>query len=117
MADSNRTPAESAAKAARGEQPAKGQQGVYGSGGSYGVGGGFEEGESRNNTPAPRESAPDGLDMQGERARGEAQQEGAQKLGFQREVDPDAAPPDVPDQPRTQREQELAERNRRGSRT
>lgn len=121
MADSNPKVVESkgprarAGQDTRGEQPGKSEQGVYGSGGSYGVGGGFDEGQA-NNTPSGDEGAPDGLEMQRERALSEAQQEGEQRMGFQREVDPDATPPAVPDQPRSAREQELADKNRRGSR-
>lgn len=123
MSDNNRKPEESRATGARGgqgaraEPSAKREQGVYGSGGSYGVGGGFDDDQGRNNTSPNGESAPDGLEMQRERAHSDAQQEDTQRMGFRREVDPDATPLDVPDQPRSAREQELADKNRRGSRT
>lgn len=90
---------------------AKQAQGHYGSGGSYGVGGGFEDDEQRD-------SAPDSAagDPEDRAARVAAQQDDSQMSGFEREVDPDAAPPRAPREARTRDEQALAEKNQRGSR-
>lgn len=91
--------------------PAAAEQGRYGSGGSYGVGGGFDDADGRDSAPG----RPDGRADRA--ARSLAQQDGEQAGGFEREVDPEAAPPSVKrDNPRTKEQQQLAEKNRRGSR-
>jgi len=85
-------------------------QGRYGSGGSYGVGGGFDDDEGRESVPdKPDEPA-------GRTARSEAQQDGEQIMGFEREVDLDAPPRALEDTTRTAEEDQLAAKNRRGSR-
>ena len=92
-------------------RPAEDLRGTYGSGGSYGVGGGFDDDQEG------RDSVPDDPDGRPARtARSEAQQEGQQIAGFEREVDPDAAPPKFHDEARTPEEEQLAAKNRRGSR-
>jgi hypothetical protein len=94
----------------RAQQPPDALQGWYGSGGSYGVGGGFDDKDGHD-------SAPEEPDGRAERtARSEAQQDGDQSAGFERETDPDAAPPKVPDAARTPDEEQLAAKKRRGSR-
>jgi len=85
------------------------EQGVYGSGGSYGVGGGFDDDESRDTVP----EAPD--QRAARAARSEAQQEGEQIAGFEREVDPNAPRPPFSDA-RTPAEEALAAKKQRGSR-
>jgi hypothetical protein len=85
-------------------------QGVYGSGGSYGVGGGFEDDEGRDTLPEDEDQ------RAARAARSEAQQEGEQSKGFERDVEPDAAPPVFPEAARTGEEEELAAKKRRGSR-
>jgi hypothetical protein len=97
--------------AVRAEQTAA-LQGKYGSGGSYGVGGGFDDNDSQDSTPQD----PDGRAARA--ARSEAQQDDKHNGGFEREVDPDAAPPLFGrDAPRTPEEEQLAAKKRRGSRT
>lgn len=104
-------PTETTEPRERGGQPPAALQGRYGSGGSYGVGGGFDDKDGHD-------SAPDDPDGRAERAaRSEAQQDGQQMAGFEREVDPDAAPPKAHEAPRTREEEQLAARKRRGSRT
>lgn len=103
-------PSQTTEPTARGGQPPAALQGRYGSGGSYGVGGGFDDKDGHD-------SAPDDSDGRAARAaRSEAQQDGQQTAGFEREVDPDAAPPKVYEAPRTQEEEQLAAKKRRGSR-
>lgn len=104
------TPAGTSASAERQAALAE-EQGRYGSGGSYGVGGGFDDDEGRD-------SAPDERDGRAARAaRSGAQQDGEQSQGFEREVDPDAAPREPHrDAARSPDEAQLAAKNRRGSR-
>jgi hypothetical protein len=89
---------------------AQDQQGRYGSGGSYGVGGGFDDAEHRDSAP----EEPD--DRVARAARSEAQQDRQQVAGFEREVDPDAAPHKPLEGPHDAAQRELAAKNRRGSR-
>lgn len=93
------------------KRPAEEEQGKYGSGGSYGVGGGFDD-------EGGRDSTPEAADERAARAaRSEAQQDGQQAEGFEREVDLDAAPR-APrhEAARSPEQEQLAAKNRRGSR-
>lgn len=93
----------------------KPEQGAYGSGGSYGVGGGFDDDEGRHSAPeGPDDDSSDGREARA--ARTNAQQDGEQHAGFEREVDPDAAPPRFRDSAHSPDEAALAAKKRRGSR-
>jgi hypothetical protein len=92
-------------------QAAEPKQGTYGSGGSYGVGGGFDDDDES------RDTVPEDPDERVARAaRAEAQQEGQQVEGFEREVDEHAPRPPFRDAARTPEQEELAAKKQRGSR-
>ena len=104
---SETTPTPTAADASKTSAP---EQGVYGSGGSYGVGGGFDDDEQRDEAEDPDDRPTQ------QAIRADAQQDRAKVVGFEREVDPDAAPPTFPEAARTAEEQALAAKKQRGSR-
>lgn len=97
----------------------KSMQGAYGSGGSYGTGGGFDD--EADQDPERRQTGTrsileDDDAVASRSARSAAQQDDEHNAGFEREVDPNDAPPAASEAIRSGDEEQLAAKKRRGSR-